>query len=97
MSRTTNNDIHPTKLIAGKIEFIKKNFPEYKTINPYVDFSFINKVKKAMADAGLYSAAYYQQDGGINSAVINLIKRAKNESVENFKPTKRRSRAQKIY
>lgn len=89
--------IHPTKLIAGKLEFIKTNFPEFQNVDPYLDIAFVNKVKKAMTDAGHYSKLYYQADGGINSAVINLIKRAKNESVHNFKPTKRRSRAQKVY
>lgn len=87
-NKNLGKQIHPTKLVQSKIDFIKLNFPEFATVDPYLDTAFINKVKKALTDAGHYSKLYYQADGGINSAVINLIKRAKNEKINKLNPSK---------
>lgn len=88
-NKKLSTQIHPTKLMDAKVEFIKTNFPEFEKINPYLDFAFISKVKKAMTDAGHYKLSYYQADGGINSAVINLINKAKGEKQINHRPSKR--------
>jgi hypothetical protein len=87
--KNLSTQTHPSKLVDAKVEFIKANFPEIEKINPYLDYAFINKVKKAMTEAGHYKQSYYQADGGINSAVINLINKAKGEKQINHRPSKR--------
>ena len=89
MSRKTNNDTHPTKLFNEKISFIEKNFPEFKTCDPYQDYYFIEKVKTAMIDAGLYRQKYARSNPNINAAVINLIKRAKGEKITKRLPERK--------
>lgn len=81
--------IHPTKLANGKIEFIKSNFPEFAKCDPYRDWTLIERIKESMIVAGLYTAAGSRSNPNINSAIINLIKRAKGQAVKNHAPTRK--------
>jgi hypothetical protein len=85
MARSTNNDIHPTKLAYQKIAFIKEFFPEYINCDPYRDYALVERISLSMIRAGIYKQKYAENSPAIRSAVINYIRKAKNEKVKNFK------------
>lgn len=64
------------QVLTAKLEFIKTNFPEIATIDPYRDFGFINKVKRSLIENGFYKQDYTS----IDETVLRLVLKAQGRS-----------------
>lgn len=72
-------------MTISKIKFIKQNFPEIKDIDPRFDSRFVYKVARALYEHNFYKKWH----SAIETAVCNMILKAKGEYKTNYKKGKR--------
>lgn len=56
-----------------RIDYIAKNFPQVKTVNPFFCYDLINEIRRDMTNDGLYSNVHMSKYL-IETSIINYIR-----------------------
>lgn len=81
VTTTTKKARNTNEVAQIRIKFIIENFPEVLECNPYLDLPLVDRIKRALFSAGLYSSFGDCTNPSTDSAIINYIRKIQSKPV----------------